>query len=706
MALSEQLKTAIQDGYRKFLAHRDLRPRLGQRQMIGLLATFFGRVAGDATRNNSDNSPSAAHVCAVEAGTGTGKTVAYLLPLLPIAREAKKTIVIATATVALQSQLLAKDIPELIAATGWDYRFALAKGRGRYLCPLRLEQCLDTVQAIGAGQSLFPDEIPFNADGGTMALVREMDAALRVGQWQGDRDEWPVAVPDDTWRALTIDRKQCSGHRCRLVRECCYFRARDLVEEADCIIANHDMVMADLALGGGVILPPPEDTIYVFDEAHRLGSTALRHFARQCQLQGTTTWLDKLVKQVVALTPMFESTPETYRAGEAVLALGREVEVSMQAHVPVFEQYLETVPGERYRFPGGVVDAAGRAAALQLAEGFERFHGQLDKLHRALEASLDDAHLPVPRADLEQYFQTAGLWLGRAETVALLWRDMATADGGAAPPLARWISRDEVSGDIRVSASPITAQTLLRNQLWERAYGAVLTSATLRSLGSFERFRRDCGAPDNTQCESVAGAFDYARAGVLAVPASGVEASDVAGHTDAVVAALPSLCATGLGTLVLFASRRQLQEVAQRLDTDLRARLLIQGDLTIGEIVRCHRQRVDAGESSVIFGLASFAEGMDLPGAYCEHVIIAKLPFAVPDDPLQEALAEWVEARGGNAFRDVTLPDASLKLVQACGRLLRTEQDRGRVTILDRRLVTKRYGQQLLADLPPFRREI
>ena len=142
------------------------------------------------------------------------------------------------------------------------------------------------------------------------------------------------------------------------------------------------------------------------------------------------------------------------------------------------------------------------------------------------------------------------------------------------------------------------------------------------------------------------------------------------------------------------------------MDGELRDRLLVQGAFIHGEIIRRHREAVDAGRGSVIFGLASFAEGLDLPGDYCRHVVIAKLPFAVPDNPLQSAQAEWLESRGLNAFKAMTLPDTSLRLIQACGRLLRTENDRGRVTILDRRLVTKFYGRQLLDSLPPFRREI
>jgi ATP-dependent DNA helicase DinG len=159
------------------------------------------------------------------------------------------------------------------------------------------------------------------------------------------------------------------------------------------------------------------------------------------------------------------------------------------------------------------------------------------------------------------------------------------------------------------------------------------------------------------------------------------------------------------GSLVLFASRQQLERVREALPATLVECLLVQGELPVaGDDLR-HRTRVDDSERSVIFGLASFAEGIDLPGDYCRHVIIAKLPFAVPDDPVQEARAEWIQAGGGNAFRTLSLADACLRLVQACGRLLRTEADSGRVTILDRRLISKSYGRELLAALPPFGRD-
>ncbi len=174
----------------------------------------------------------------------------------------------------------------------------------------------------------------------------------------------------------------------------------------------------------------------------------------------------------------------------------------------------------------------------------------------------------------------------------------------------------------------------------------------------------------------------------------------------AIVRELPKLLESARGALVLFSSRKQMQDVFESLDREWRKRVLMQGRLSRQETIAKHKTNVDEGHHSVLFGLASFAEGIDLPGSYCEHVVIAKIPFAVPDDPVEAALAEWIEARGGNPFMEITVPDASLKLVQACGRLLRSETDTGQITILDRRLVTQRYGKAILNSLPAFTQQL
>ena len=696
--------------------------------MIGHIASFLGAIERDEEGQRlSDN-----NVIAIEAGTGTGKTVAYLLSVLSLAKSAGKKVVVATGTVALQGQLLDRDIPDVMAATGWDYKLALAKGRGRYLCPLRLQQSSETAKAQDAGLFLFEDELAFQPDQQGTETLQAMDEALQVGSWDGDRDAWPEAVPAQTWQALTVDRNQCAGRRCRLIAECCFFKARESLENADCIVANHDLVMADLALGGGAILSAPEDTIYIFDEAHRLGDTALNHFASQCRLNTTSQWLEQMQKNLKAMATPFAEMPDIIHRGTELGEISLLARQLLQQATPLFQDMLEnSVVNEsrqnfgnsqvRYRYPGGVVDEACRSLSEDLTAVFVRLNGRMENLHSVLEEALENDHQPVPRVDIEQYFQVAGQWLGRANAATELWSAMARPDPAGQPPMARWLTHED-NGDIRLSVSPISAGLRLNELLWQRAYGAITTSATLRVLGDFERFKSDSGMAPSTQCEVVAGAFDYANAGLLVIPDIGAEAGDARAHTQALIEHLPGLLypesitesvgesaegesAAG-GVLVLFASRRQMEELVDAIGDELPCQLLVQGELSTGEIVSRHRASIDQGERSVIFGLASFAEGMDLPGAYCQHVIIAKLPFAVPDDPLQAALAEWVESKGGNAFREITLPDAALRLIQACGRLLRHEDDRGRVTILDRRLVSKSYGRQLLASLPPFKQVI
>ncbi len=696
--------------------------------MIGHIASFLGAIERDEEGQRlSDN-----NVIAIEAGTGTGKTVAYLLSVLSLAKSAGKKVVVATGTVALQGQLLDRDIPDVMAATGWDYKLALAKGRGRYLCPLRLQQSRETAKAQDAGLFLFEDELAFQPDPQSAETLQTMAEALQVGSWDGDRDAWPEAVPAQTWQALTVDRNQCAGRRCRLITECCFFKARESLENADCIVANHDLVMADLALGGGAILSAPEDTIYIFDEAHRLGDTALNHFASQCRLKTTSQWLEQMQKTLKAMATPFAEMPDIIHRGNELGDIALLARQLLQQATPLFRDRLEnSVVNDsrqnfgssqvRYRYPGGLVDEACRSLSEDLTAVFVRLNGRMENLHGVLEEALENDHQPVPRVDIEQYFQVAGQWLGRANAATELWSAMARPDPAGQPPMARWLTHEDNS-DIRVSVSPISAGLRLNELLWQRAYGAITTSATLRVLGDFERFKSDSGMAPSTQCEVVAGAFDYANAGLLVIPDIGAEAGDARAHTQALIEHLPNLLypdsipelvgkategesAVG-GVLVLFASRRQMEEVVDALADDLPWQLLVQGELSTGEIVSRHRATIDQGERSVIFGLASFAEGMDLPGVYCQHVIIAKLPFAVPDDPLQAALAEWVESKGGNAFREITLPDAALRLIQACGRLLRHEDDRGRVTILDRRLVSKNYGRQLLDSLPPFKQII
>ena len=697
--LEQSIKETIQQGYRQFLKSRDLKPRLGQKQMIAAIANSLGHSDADK------------RLGVIEAGTGTGKTVGYLLSALPIARAKEKTVVVATGTIALQEQLILKDIPDLLEASGWDHQVALVKGRGRYVCNMRLEQCLDAIKSKEAGLFLFEDEMPFNPNAQSEALYQELSESLENNSWDGDRDAWDTRIPDTDWQTLTVDHRQCTGRRCQFVDQCPFFKARAELEEADCIVANHDLVMADLALGGGAILPPPEDCIYIFDEGHRLGETAVKHFGAQCRINTTLNWLERVPKQLKGQTPVFEKDKTIIDMLPRIDSGANEIVALLTTCYPQFQAYLDNLEDDRqlYRFPQGDVGEGTRELAQNISALTSRWIGRVELLRDTLNEALTDRDYSVPIPDIELFYQQVGSWLTKGENLLALWDRLKQQLTSHTVPLACWLRLDDPSSgnlDIAINASPIQATEILREQLWGSCYGAVITSATLRSLGNFNTLKRETGIPDSAQFLSVAGAFNYAEAATLSVPKDCVEGNAIYEHTDYITDNLADMVEKKAGTLVLFSSRRQMDEVFDRLDTDLQKICLVQGKYSNREMVRLHKERVDQGKTSVLVGLASFAEGVDLPGDYCKHVIIAKLPFMVPDDPLHEALSEWIEDKGGNSFFDIALPIASLRLIQACGRLLRTESDTGTVTILDKRLITKRYGGQLIDALPPFRRQL
>jgi ATP-dependent DNA helicase DinG len=717
--LDSKIKDTIQTAYRQFLAGRELSARYGQKLMIAAIARTLGGIAQSASGERDSDQSNGEHICVVEAGTGTGKTVAYLLAAIPLAQAQGKKLVISTATVALQEQIIYKDLPELIRHSGLQFEFALAKGRGRYLCLSKLDQLLSDFSASGVGTSLalYEDEKPQVGEQ-SVKLYRSMTDKLAEGVWDGDRDNWQDSLEDKDWSLVTTDHRQCSGRRCPHVSSCSFFRARESLGKTQVIVANHDLLLADLALGGGAILPSPEETIYVLDEAHHLPDKALNHFSHHSRVGASTGWLDQANKNLGQLLSEIGDGGELERCGEQLPALLSSAKISLEQLWPLLEDTCdfedERGRSARHRFANGVVPQVLMELAEKLREDFDELESLLGKMLQVVQRMLEDNFSPVPIVDLERWYPVLGSWHGRAEGNLLLWANYARADAEGALPQARWItlvdwgsSRSGAAGatDFEVCCSPILAGKTLEYSLWRRCFGAVLTSATLTALGRFDRLKMRAGTPDKANYQVVPSPFDYTKA-LLQVPAQAVDAGDANSHTDAVIDALPKLLDHAGGALVLFSSRRQMETVYESLPGIWRNRILMQGQRSRQQLLENHRETIDGGGNSVLFGLASFAEGLDLPGDYCRHVVIAKLPFAVPDDPIEAALAEWIENGGGNAFMQISVPDAALKLVQACGRLLRTESDSGTVTLLDRRIVTRRYGRAMLDSLPPFTRRI
>ncbi|MEM8941504.1 MAG: ATP-dependent DNA helicase DinG [Pseudomonadota bacterium] len=749
-SVKDEEQAQIRSAYSSLVAHRQLAPRWGQRQMIAEVANTLAALHEDGTEASSSIAPGVEpdsrqqrtdNIAVVEAGTGTGKTIAYALPGIVISRSRGKRLVISTATVALQEQLLHKDLPDIQAGSGLEFSFALAKGRRRYICVSQLDRLLASDPGSDSATLLYPDETASSKAPGTLDQYRAMLEALGRGDWDGDRDSWSDSIPDVDWFAVTADQSQCTGRRCSNIRNCSFFRARDGLQNAEVIVTNHDLVLADLALGGGVILPPPEDSLYIFDEGHHLPEKAVKHFASFCRLQSTRRWLGECQKAFA-------------RGAQFLSSMGLDAELeSIATELDDAAQALEQVehlarqlldeqnsgrsetgsPVEQLRFPRGEVPSNLRELASQQQGLWSALKLRVNKFSTTVERHSEDQSLNRDSEEFEQWLRVLGAMGARIDSTLALWVDYALeqkesglADKAdeidtsaklgrqAVPPQARWLARRSFdqptarSADhdalIELHSSRVLAAELLRERLWCRAAAVVLTSATMTALGRFDRFVLASGVPENCRQKIVASPFDHSRAS-LRIPAMASDPSDSRAHTEEVLALLPDLLDSQAGSLVLFSSRRQLNAVYEGLSKSFRDRTLCQDDFGKAELLRMHKDAVDAGKASIVFGLASFAEGIDLPGDYCRCVVIAKLSFPVPDSPIDATLAEWVEDCGRNSFMELSVPEAAQRLVQASGRLLRTETDDGRITLLDRRVLTRRYGSAIIDSLPPFKRE-
>ncbi len=685
--LTDELKAEIQDAYRNWLGSRGFKPRRGQRQMIADIARAL---TADEDRR-----------CVIEAGTGTGKTVAYCLAAIPIAKALGKRVVISTATVALQEQVVLRDLPDLQRHAGFDFTFILAKGRGRYVCLKRLDDRL-----AFSDQREAPLFTPPAAE--DLDIYRRLQAAFADGTWEGDLDSWTEGLPRKAWTPITNDRAGCGAGRCGYYRQCPFFKARRQVAEADVVVANHDLVLADLSMGGGVVLPPPEEAVFVLDEAHHLPEKTREHFTRNARLRTSKDWLGQVAASIDTMNRRFNQPREIERAAKRLAAENEDLR-QLLADVETMAQALPFTRrdqrSEVHRFPLGRIPPPLAERSQSLGKAFGAVADILEELQAALAEAMDQSLNWDNAEQAENWLPAIGQLAGRAIAGAGLFGDYG-AD--AQRSAARWAARlaAEDGDEVEFASAPLDPGDILGTTLWDACYGAVATSATLCALGKFDRFLENAGLAADTRQSRIPSPFDFPRIATFSVPPMRSDPSDAATHTQELASMLPELLALEPSALALFTSWRQFNAVVDSLPKDVLERCHVQDTASKQRLLQAHRQAVDAGENSYLFGLASFAEGIDLPGDYCRHVIIAKIPFAVPDDPVDEAVAEWLESQGRNPFFELSVPEASLRLVQACGRLIRHEDDGGRITLLDRRVVTRRYGQSLLASLPRYRFEM
>jgi ATP-dependent DNA helicase DinG len=576
----------------------------------------------------------------VQAGTGTGKSLAYLVPAVHHALTAERPVIVATATLALQGQIVDRDLPGLVEAVAPLVKrrptYAMLKGRRNYLCRYRL--------AGGV-----PDDMDalFDATPST-ALGRDV---VRLRGWAeetetGDRDELLPGVSDRAWRQVSVSAGECVGAaRCPFGHECFAEQARAAAGEADIVVTNHALLAID-ALEEFAVLP--EHDIVVVDEAHEL----VDRVTGVATAELAPGALDRAIKRAWRLVPQTVGVMLDHAGSSFVAALEG------------------TAEGRLDSMPQGLGDAT---AVLR-----DAVREALSEIGRDKD---EDGSRRVAKAALTTVFETASRVLGGS-----------TAD-------VVWVTRSERFG-ASLHVAPLSVAGILRSSLFSDAT-VVLTSATLELGGSFDAVAGSMGlvgvgAPPYRGLDA-GSPFDYGRQGILYV-ARRLAAPGRDGINGQMLDELAALVdAAGGRTLGLFSSMRAAQVAAEFL-RDRDVPVLCQGEETTGELVRQF-----AGDArTCLFGTLSLWQGVDVPGSALQLVVIDRIPFPRPDDPLMSARARAADAAGGNGFMSVAATHAALRLAQGSGRLIRTSQDRGVVAVLDSRLHSARYAGFLRGSLPPF----
>lgn len=694
-------------------AQAHLRPRAGQREMAAQVAHTFAHAHLGKPTEGEDSPPNTAvapSIAVIQAGTGVGKSLAYSAPAIAMALQRGTRVVISTATVALQEQLVNKDLPALAAHLGQPFRYALAKGRGRFVCQLKLERLVGSSDLYPEeADDLFGETLPAKPVAQAERQAQQqfyasMAEALAQGRWDGDRDSLDTPPAPEAWSPVAAEGSSCTGRHCPAFQSCSYYERRKELVAAQVIVVNHDLLLSSL---GARLLPELDNCLLVLDEAHHLPATALAQFANSMDLS-RLQWLDKLTSRALRIGQLLEveeiaDIPQ--HSSGLRQAMGQLAQAAMA-------QYGETLKSPEARFgpasariPRGVLP---EALLPPLEAVLAHSMGLLDVLRaiaKALRSTIKETPDEAPR--LAALYAQLGSLAPRLEAVFATTELLLHTPAPGQAPAAKWFTL-EMDGEwiaLQAHASPILPGSTLRQHLWSQVRGGVLTSATLTSCGSFDFFLREVGLHDLPTLATleVASPFDYPSQGVLWAHHTQADPKHAGPFTQEMVhTLLHDLANVQTGALVLFTSKEQMRQAVDALPSALRSKVLVQNTMPRFALLNKHREQVEAGQASIIFGMQSFGEGLDLPGALCASLFITKLPFAPPDDPVGEARAEWLRSSGRNPFTDLVVPATAIRLAQWVGRAIRTEHDQAQVYCYDRRLCVTSYGQQIQKSLPDF----
>ncbi len=704
-----ELEAVVAPGGALSRLHERYEDRPGQRAMLAEVARGYNQ--GGATL--------------VEAGTGTGKSVAYLLPAARWAIRNKERTVVSTNTINLQEQLVAKDLPLVRELLGEDFRWALMKGRGNYISIRRAHL------AAEAAATLFGED-----------RTQEVDALLDwiAATEDGSLADLATAPSPEVWEEVRSDSDICLHARCPHFQSCFYQRSRRVAASADVLVVNHHLLFADLSLRivtdnftQSAALPAYRRLI--LDEAHNVEDAATSHLGASVSRKGLAATLTRLERVAGVVRRNLAGLPTVAEDGlrsAGALAgpatkplldrLKDRVLPSLARTRGQFEDFFQILD-EMAPLPGGV---RVRLGSEQLPEPIdqERVQGSLGALLDALSGLVREVSELAVRVELTDEWREP--LEGRILDLRSIERRLTNASRSLRLVLdpaeegqrhVRWVEQRSLRRgkrrNLHLAAAPIELDELLREQLFERVRTTVLTSATLTTRKDFSFLRGRLGlahAPGDARALQVAEAridspFDFGAQTLLCVPSDLPRPSfgDSAGSgsfnraTARAVVALADISRGGL--FALFTSHRALCAVAEALRQGGAGSwpLLVHGE---DDRSRLLARFVEAG-NAILLGTSSFWEGVDVPGRPLRALLIQKLPFSVPTDPVVEARMEAIEAGGRNPFQEFMLPRAALRLRQGFGRLVRSRRDHGAVVLLDSRIVKYRYGRYLLESLPP-----
>ncbi|MDD0810016.1 ATP-dependent DNA helicase DinG [Curvibacter sp. RS43] len=683
------------------------RAREGQRHMAELVAQTFST----PTLGKCEEEPERAFAV-IEAGTGVGKSIAYAAPAIAAALARKTRVIISTATVALQEQLVHKDLPLLSTLMPEPFTHALAKGRGRYVCKYKLQRWVNGE----AEPDLFADEMPTQGSTGAggqsgavgsgrapteyqLLFYRQMATELKEHRWNGDRDTLAVPPTPEMWRPVAAEASSCTAKHCPDYQDCTYFDQRKALAASQVIVANHDLLLATI---NGNTLPDLSDCLLVLDEGHHLPSVALNHFQESTDLT-RLRWVEQLALRARKTAEMLDLDCAVELGGQGSALKQHLQEAAQQALALYRPRGLTEEPVEL--LPIGPLPAMLSQPVSEVLTLSAALLKNLQNISNALRTQMKER--PEDARELSTHYVQLGVLAPKLEAVQS-WAALMLLESEV--PAARWFTFGQYGEfmSITASASPIQPASALRHKLWGKARAVVITSATLTSCGNFDFFLNETGLRglDNVSTRVVSSPFDFARQGHLVAVETQADPKRAADFNQAMCKELMSdLAQVQAGALVLFTSRDQMRTAVDSLSGSLRHRVVVQNDLPRQTLLQRHRDRVERGEASIIFGMQSFGEGLDLPGALCESVFICKLPFAPPSDPVSSARSQWLRSKGRDPFMELVVPAVSIRLAQWVGRAIRSETDQAHVYCYDRRLIQTSFGQRLLAGLPPFKRQ-